>query len=159
MGHFIQVDNASGYRGASGVRVLIRANTVEQIKGLETLILQLREKETQRTKEILGLKREIYKQKKLIETENASRKIYASVLKSTVSTRTAKAASPTQFHKLRAEDDKCSITINTTRVEGEKKNFVQVKAALQHSKERRSDVCWKLSGERINVVLTLEEGA
>ena len=148
-------------------------NAVEQIKGLKTLILQLLEKEEERTKEISELKREVHKLKELIQSEGSSRTTYASALKSTaqvvktvVSTGTTKAATPTQLHKLRAEDDKCSITINTTRVKGEKRDFVQVKAALQQAVDESAVLqgakirCLReLPGERINVVFATEEGA
>ena len=148
-------------------------NTVEQIKGLKTLVLQLLAKEDERTKEISELKQEVCELKKLIQTMGAGQTTYASAVKSTaqvvktaVSTGTARAATPTQLHKLRAEDDKCSITINTTRVKGEKRDFVQVKAALQQAVDESAVLqgaqirCLReLPGERINVVFTTEEGA
>jgi hypothetical protein len=67
---------------------------------------------------------------------------------------------------LRVEDDKCSVTVNTTRFKGEKADFVQVKAAMQKGIDDTPALqgvkirCLReLAGERINVVFTTEEQA
>ena len=148
-------------------------NAVEQIKGLNTLVLQLLEKEEERTKEISELKQEVHELKKLMRTEGAGKTTYASALKlnapevqTAVNTGAAKALTPTQTHKLRAEDNKCSITINTTRVKGEKRDFVLVRAALQKAVDEAAALqgarirgLRERPGEGINVVFTTEEGA
>lgn len=148
-------------------------NTVEQIKGLKNLVLQLLEKEVERTKEISELKQEVQELKKLVQRDSAGKQSYATALKASrhdvqamVNTGAAKAVTPNQHQRLRAEDDKCSITINTTRVKGEKKDFIQVKAALQRGIDESAVLrgakirCLReLTGERINVVFTTEEDA
>jgi hypothetical protein len=48
-------------------------NTVEQIKGLKTLVLQLLEKEEERTKEISGQKQEVQELKKLVQKDSAGK--------------------------------------------------------------------------------------
>ena len=173
--HFDQPNDASKRRRAEDDLgdITRDTNTVEQIKGLKTLVLQLLEKEEQRTKEISELKQEVQELKKLVQKDNAGKLTYATVLKASrhdvqtaVNTGVAKAITPTQHHRLRAEDDKCSITINTTRFKGEKTDFVQVKAALQKGVDDSAVLqgakirCLReLPGERINVVFATEEEA
>ena len=148
-------------------------NTVEQIKGLKILVLQLLENEEERAKEISELKQEVQELKKLVQKDNAGKLTYATVLKAnrldvqaTANIGAAKAGTPTQHRRLRVEDGKCPITINTTRFTGEKTDFVQVKAALQKAIDESTVLqgakirCLReLSGERINVVFTTEEEA
>jgi hypothetical protein len=64
-----------------------------------------------------------------------------------------------QQQRLRVEDDKCSITVNTSRVKDEKSDFVAVKTKFQQAINdsgamgKAKITCLRqLSGERINVV-------
>ncbi len=148
-------------------------NTVEQIQGLKTLVLRLLEKEEERSKEISELKQEVQELKKLVQHGNATKLTYATALKRDQQdtglagrTGVANATAPTQHHRLRAEDDKCSITINTTRFKGEKTDFIHFKATLQSSIDETASLrgvrikCLReLAGERINVVFATEEDA
>jgi hypothetical protein len=67
---------------------------------------------------------------------------------------------------MRLDDDKCAITINTSRFKGEKADFVKIKAALQDGIDAVPTLqgikvrCLRqLPGERINVVFATEAEA
>ena len=92
--------------------------------------------------------------KKLLQKDNVGKPIYAAALKTDSQARqTTKATlpssepTPTQQQRLRVEDDKCSVTINTFRFRGEKADLLQVKAVLQ--KNPNFQVChfWQTTGE------------
>ncbi|KAI9656449.1 MAG: hypothetical protein M1821_004655 [Bathelium mastoideum] len=120
------------------VRVM---STADEVKSLKTLILCLLEKEEERVQEIRELRkgleqvdelrREVQELRKLLKMENVGRTTYAAALKAgnqdvqvTTVNPSSRTASPNQRQKLRVGDDKCSVTVNTTRFKGEKADFV-----------------------------------
>jgi hypothetical protein len=64
-----------------------------------------------------------------------------------------------QQQRLRVEDDECSVTVNNSRVKGEKSHFLAVKVRLQQGINRgkllgkaKITCLHQLPGERINLV-------
>ncbi|KAK1807208.1 hypothetical protein LTR12_018449, partial [Friedmanniomyces endolithicus] len=112
----------------------------DEVKSLKTLILRLLENEKVRAEEIDGLNREVQEPKKLLRNDDAGKPTYARALKAngqdvqaTVVNPVVGPVTPHHQQRLRVEDDKRSITINTARFKGEKTNFLQIKASLQRS--------------------------
>jgi hypothetical protein len=156
------------------------ASVSEQIQGLKNLIVRLidqneeREEEARKqVREIQALRQEMEDMKKLLQQNNSGKATYAATLiagkqnvQATDNRRSPKQDSPDQSQRMRVEDDKCAITINTSRFKGEKTDFVMVKAALQQGIDTIATLqgikirCLRqLPGERINVVFATEAEA
>ena len=114
--------------------------------------------------EVRELKKEVRELKKLIQASKNKTQVatYADVTRTSVPAATAtndKADGMKQQQRLRVEDDKCSITVNTSRVKDEKSDFIAVKSKFQQAINDRVSMgkakitCLRqLPGERINVV-------
>lgn len=117
------------------------------------------------------LEREVRELKKLIQVSDnkAQGLTYAAVAKANMpipTTASDKANELKQQQRLRVEDDKCSITINTSGVKDEKSDFVAVKTKFQLAindsgpmKKAEITRLRQLPGERINVVFASTAGA
>lgn len=154
------------------------SSTADQIEEVKSLVLRLldqggtrAQEEEERMEEICDLrqevrelKKEVRELKKLIQASNnkAQSLTYAAVAKANMPIPTAtsdKPNEPKQQQRLRVEDDKCSITVNTSRVKDEKLDFVAVKTKFQQAINdsaamgKAQVTCLRqLPGERINVV-------
>jgi hypothetical protein len=114
--------------------------------------------------EVKELKKEVKELKKLIQVSNDKARglAYAAVAKANMPIPAATSDKPDELkqqQRLRVEDDKCFITINTSRVKDEKSDFVAVKTKFQHAINdsgatgKAKIICLRqLPGERINVV-------
>ena len=155
----------------------------EQIRSLKSLIVQLidqnedRQEEIEKQRqEIGGLRREMEEMRKLLQqgsTANTAKATYATVTAAGVqqaqpssTARSRERGVSTLPQRVRVEDDKCAITINTSRFKGEKADFVLVKAALQRGIDTMATLrgikikCLRpLPGERINIVFATEAEA
>lgn len=151
-----------------------------QYQSLKSLIIQLVDQNEERTREserqmqeIRILRKEVEELKVLIENADKAKPSYASaVTKGIPNAPTAGAGgvrSPTgraQAQRVRLDEDKCAITINTSRFKGEKADFAKVKASLQEGIDAFPNLrgikvrCLRqLPGERINVVFQTEAEA
>lgn len=155
----------------------------EQIRSLKSLIVQLidqnedRQEEIEKQRqEIGGLRRGMEEMRKLPQqgsTAKTAKATYATVtatgVQSAQMSSTARSLGregSTLSQRVHVEDDKCTITINTSRFKGEKADFVLVKAALQRGIDTIAILqgikikCLRpLPGERINIVFATEAEA
>lgn len=151
-----------------------------QYQSLKNLIIQLVDHNEERTREserqmqeIRALRKEVEELKVLIGKADKAKPSYAAaVTKGTPSTPTAGtggARNPSrhaQAQRVRVDEDKCAITINTSRFKGEKADFAKVKATLQEGIDAvpalrgiKVRCLRQLPGERINVVFPTEAEA
>lgn len=91
-----------------------------------------------RAAEINDLKREVQELKKLLQprvgdkiTRAAALSASSHVGSGTATFQTHRSTPSSAMRKLRAEDDGCSITVNTSRVKGDKTDFARIKTAMQ----------------------------
>ena len=152
-------------------------SVTEQIQSLKNLIVQLiaqneeREEEVQKQmQEIQALRQEVEGVRKLLQTNGTGKSTYAVALtagvpkaQATVTGRHPQGSDSSHPQRMRVEDDKCAMTINTSRFKGEKTDFVQVKATLQQGIDACTTLegvkirCLRqLPGERLNVVFRTE---
>lgn len=152
----------------------------EQIAGLKALLIKLidqneaREGQVQKQiEELHALRCEMERTRKLLQQNKAGRATYAAALASgtqavqlTGNTHANPQDSPHQSQRMRLEDDKCAITINTSRFKGEKTDFRKMKLSLQGALDESAALqgeqvrCIRqLSGERINVVFNTADAA
>jgi hypothetical protein len=155
---------------------------MEQIHGLKAVIQRLLEKEEERkqgiqemrkeVKEVKELRAELLELKKSVQTGNRGKPTYAAAaaIGNTDQAYSSKpgmrSGSQDQPQRMRVEDDKWGITINTSRFSGEKTDIAQVKMVLQRSLDGCAELeglqirCIRqLPGERINVVFRTEAEA
>lgn len=154
------------------------SSTANQIEEVKSLVLRLLDREESKAREdeekmeeisdlrqeVRDLKKEVRELKKMIQASKNKTQAptYAEVTRTSMPTAIAKgdtASGMKHQQKLRVEDDKCSITVNTSRVKDEKSDFVAVKSKFQQAINDRAAMgkakitCLRqLPGERINVV-------
>lgn len=123
------------------------ATVKEQIQSLKSLIVQLIDQNEDRQgeiekqrQEIGGLRREMEGMRKLLQQSNTAKATYATVTAAGVqhmqksgAARSAEPEGSKLSQRVRVEDDRCAITINTSRFKGEKTDFA-TEAEAQESK-------------------------
>ncbi|KAK3109244.1 hypothetical protein LTR53_017716, partial [Teratosphaeriaceae sp. CCFEE 6253] len=116
----------------------------EQVQSLTGLVGRLidqneaREEEVKtQVREIQALRQEMAEMKKLLQQCNSGKVTYATALTAGISNShmtdkpsSSTPGSPELSQRMRVEDDKCAVTVNTSRFKGEKADFVRVKATL-----------------------------
>jgi hypothetical protein len=124
-------------------------NVTEQIQSLKDLIVRLigrnKENENEFEKQAQGIRAfqlEIGKIRRLLQKNGEGKATYAATFASGIqqvetatTAQCSEAGAPVLLKRVRVEDDRCAITINTSRFKGEKADFVRIKAALQHGFE------------------------
>lgn len=154
-----------------------RTSVIEQIQSFKNLMVQLinqnekQQDEIEKQREEIGaLRQEVEGMRKLLQQNNTGKATYATALMTGMQKvhtaapcRPSQPDSPKQPQRMRVEDDKCAMTINTSRYKGEKTDLVQVKATLQRAVDSYTALegvkirCLRqLSGDNINVVFQTE---
>ncbi|KAF2677941.1 hypothetical protein K458DRAFT_464363 [Lentithecium fluviatile CBS 122367] len=154
-----------------------RTSVIEQIQSLKNLMVQLidqnekQQDEIEKQREVIGaLRQEVEGVRKLLQQNNTGKATYATELTTGMQKvhtaapcRPSQPDIPKQPQRMRVEDDKCAMTINTSRYKGEKTVLVQVRATLQQDVDSYTALegvkirCLRqLSVDNINVVFQTE---